>query len=64
MFILKILTCYFWMKSINKLDYFREKVNSSAHSIEVLVKKKNIDDYREEINHLINMLESLLIKIS
>lgn len=49
---------------IKKLDYFREKGNSSAHSIEVLVKKKNIDDYREEINHLINMLESLLIKIS
>ena len=49
---------------IKTLDYFREKGNSSAHSIEVLVKKKNIDDYREEINHLINMLESLLIKIS
>ncbi len=49
---------------INKLDYIREKGNSSAHSIEVSVEKKNIDDKREEINHIINLLESLLNKIS
>jgi len=49
---------------INKLDFFREKGNSSAHNIEVFVKKKNFDDKREEINHIINLLESLLNKIS
>jgi len=49
---------------INKLDCFREKGNSSAHSIEVFVKEKNIDDNREEIKHIINLLESLLNKIN
>jgi len=51
-------------KFINKLNSFREKGNSSAHNIEVLVKKKYIDENREEINHIINLLESLLNKIS
>lgn len=49
---------------IKKLNSFREEGNSSAHSIEVLVKKKHIDDDREEINQIINLLESLLNKIS
>lgn len=49
---------------INKLESFREKGNSSAHSIEGYVKKKYIDNNREEINHIINLLESLLNKVS
>ncbi|MFW9823236.1 MAG: hypothetical protein ACFFE4_09890 [Candidatus Thorarchaeota archaeon] len=49
---------------INKLKYFREKGNSSAHNLEILVEKKEFDNKKEQINHIINLLDSLLNKIS
>ena len=48
---------------ITKLEYYREKGNSSAHSIDVLVKKSEIDDMREDINHIIKLLDNILNKI-
>jgi len=48
------------LEFIKKLDSFREKGNSNAHSIEVFV-KKNIDDNREEINLILMALKFLKI---
>ena len=48
---------------IEKLNAYRERGNESAHSIEFLVTKEDIDSKREEINHLIHLLDNILSKI-
>jgi hypothetical protein len=38
---------------IKKIDFYREKGNSSAHSISADITKKEIDDRKDDINYLV-----------
>lgn len=48
---------------IKRIDYYRERGNSSAHSISADITKKDIDDKKDEINYLIMLLIRILNNI-
>jgi len=48
---------------IKRIDFYRERGNSSAHSISVEITLKDIDDKKAEINYLVKLLMRVLNNI-